>query len=106
MRDEESIGARVAAARKLRGLTQRQLAGRSHVSHSLLTKVEAGHAPATPAFIAAAARGLRVDVTELTGQPYRGQTAREDRVHATIPDLRRELATYSLPPTRRSGRAG
>jgi transcriptional regulator with XRE-family HTH domain len=98
MRDDDSIGGRVAVARRLRGLTQRELADRAHISHSLLTKVEAGHAPATPAFIAAVARALRVDSTQLTGQPYRGETPREDRVHATIPDLRRELVAYSLPP--------
>jgi transcriptional regulator with XRE-family HTH domain len=64
--EQGHIGARVAAERKLRGLTQRQLARRAHISYSLLTKVEAGHAPATPAFIGAVARALRVDVPEIT----------------------------------------
>ncbi len=55
---EEHIGARVAAERRLRGLTQRQLADRVHVSLSLITKVERGDRPATPALVAAVARVL------------------------------------------------
>ncbi|MBI3687025.1 MAG: helix-turn-helix domain-containing protein [Actinobacteria bacterium] len=97
MLDEDSIGARVSASRKLRGLTQRRLADIAHVSYSLLTKVESGHVPATPAFLAAVARALRVDLAELTGQPYRGSTAREDRVHATIPEIRRVLLAHGVP---------
>src|SRR5690349_7440860 len=99
MREEDSIGARVAAARKFRGFTQRRLSDLAHVSYSLLTKVESGHVPATPAFIAAVARALRVDIVELTGQPYRGQTGREDAVHATIPEIRRVLLAHDVPTT-------
>lgn len=97
MLDEDSVSARLSATRKLRGLTQRRLADLAHVSYSLLTKVESGHVPATPAFIAAVARGLRVEVVELTGQPYRGNTVREDRVHATIPGIRRVLVAHDVP---------
>ena len=97
MLDEDSIGSRVASARKFRGLTQRRLADLAHVSYSLLTKVESGHVPATPAFIAAVARALRVDIVELTGQPYRGHTAREDQAHATIPEIRRVLLAHDVP---------
>src|SRR5450432_3276349 len=43
----------------------------------LLTKVESGHAAATPAFIGAVARALRVDVPRLTGQPYEEPPATE-----------------------------
>src|SRR5215213_5203240 len=97
MLDEDSIGSRVASARKFRGFTQRKLADLAHVSYSLLTKVESGHVPATPAFIAAVARALRVDIVELTGQPYRGHNAREDQVHATIPEIRRVLLAHDVP---------
>jgi transcriptional regulator with XRE-family HTH domain len=97
MLDEDSIGSRVASARKFRGFTQRRLADLAHVSYSLLTKVESGHVPATPAFIAAVARALRVDIVELTGQPYRGTTAREDQVHATVPEIRRVLLAHDVP---------
>jgi transcriptional regulator with XRE-family HTH domain len=97
MHEEDSIGSRVSASRKLRGLTQRRLADLAHVSYSLLTKVESGHVPATPAFLATVARALRVDLAELTGQPYRGSTARDDRVHATIPEIRRVLMIHGVP---------
>lgn len=96
MLDEDSIGSRVASTRKFRGLTQRRLADLAHVSYSLLTKVESGQVPATPAFIATVARALRVDIIELTGQPYRGANARDDRVHTTVPEIRRVLLAHDL----------
>src|SRR5260221_4076735 len=49
----DAIGRRIAHARKLRGLTQIGLAGRAHVSKSLIAQVESGHKPATPSLIAA-----------------------------------------------------
>jgi len=94
----ENVGAHVAALRKLRGMTGRELARRAYVSYSLVSKVETGQAPASPAFVAAAARALRVDVTQLTGQPYRGTTPSSDRIHEAIPQVRRELVAYALAP--------
>lgn len=63
------IGARIAERRKLAHLTQRGLADRSHVSYSLLSKVESGHRPASPALVAACARALGVESSTLAGQP-------------------------------------
>src|SRR4051794_21298568 len=94
----QRIGARVAAERKLRGLSQRQLAGRAQISYSLLTKVEAGHAPATPAFIGAVARALRVDIPKITGQPYQEPGTQVIQLQETIEPLRRVLLTWDLPP--------
>ncbi|TDD87134.1 helix-turn-helix domain-containing protein [Actinomadura rubrisoli] len=93
----DAIGRRIARARKLRGFTQQQLAQRVPCSKSLIAQVERGHKPASSALVAGAARALRVGVSELTGQPYRGQSPREDRVHATIPDIRRALLSWDLP---------
>ncbi|GAA4232281.1 hypothetical protein GCM10022254_31740 [Actinomadura meridiana] len=45
----ETIGARIAGLRKLRGISQRDLATRAHVSYSLLTKVEQGRRRSVPA---------------------------------------------------------
>jgi transcriptional regulator with XRE-family HTH domain len=70
MADQDRIGARVAAMRKTRGWSGRELARRAQVSYSLLTKVESGAAPASPSFVGAVARVLKVDVTRVTGQPY------------------------------------
>ena len=95
---EDAIGRRIACARKLRGLTQTGLAGRAHVSKSLIAQVESGHKPATPSLIAAVAGALDVDVTDLTGQPYRGTDARSDRIHAAIPQIRQALVYWDIPP--------
>ena len=51
MTEKDRIGARVARLRKGRGLSQIGLARRAGMSHSLLSKVEAGHVPASPVFI-------------------------------------------------------
>jgi transcriptional regulator with XRE-family HTH domain len=93
----ESIGARVAALRKLQGLKQHQLATRAHVSVSLVKKVESGHAPASPSFTAACARVLGVEVVTLTGQPYADLTADATADLAAIPDLRRALDSHDNP---------
>jgi len=98
VRGDEHIGGRVAVERKLRSLTQQQLADRAHVSLSLLRKVEQGGRPATSPFVSAVAAALRVERTELTGQPYRTGDRRQDAVHDLVPDLRRELVMYRLPP--------
>jgi transcriptional regulator with XRE-family HTH domain len=95
-----TIGRRIARARKLREtpLTQAGLAAIVPCSKSLIAQVERGHKPATPALVAAVARALDVDVTELTGQPYRGTDARGDRIHAAIPQIRQALVYWDIPP--------
>lgn len=99
MDTQERIGARVAARRKLAGMTGRQLADTAAVSYSLLSKVESGAVPASPAFTAAVARALGVGVATLTGQPYQDETPQSDRVHQGIPQIRREATVYKLAPT-------
>ncbi|MFI7695688.1 helix-turn-helix domain-containing protein [Nonomuraea sp. NPDC049655] len=96
--DDAGIGPRIAEARKLAGLTQDGLALLVPCSKSLVSQVERGSKPATPWFIAAVARALRIGVTELTGQPYRGSTAPADRAHAGIPAVRIALNHWDIPP--------
>jgi transcriptional regulator with XRE-family HTH domain len=96
MRDGDSIGRRIATERKLRGLTQRQLAQRSHVSLSLVQAVEQGVRTATATVLAAVARGLGVDRAQLTGQPYRTGRRSDDAVHDLVAAVRRELAAFQL----------
>ena len=98
MGEDEHIGARIARERKLRGLTQRQLADRAHVSLSLLRKVEQDSRPASMALVASVAKALRIEPARLTGQPYYSGDRQLDTVHDLVPDLRRELARYGLPP--------
>lgn len=97
MADHDRIGTRVAAVRKMRGWTARELARRASVSYSLLTKVESGAAPASASFIGAVARALKVDVPRLTGQPYEEPGSRYAALQAIISPLRRALLTYDLP---------
>lgn len=95
---DEGIGRRIARMRRLRGLTQQGLADRAYVSRSLIQQVETGRRAATPSLVAAVATALRVDPAELYGQPYRGDTAATDRVHACIADIRYALACVDVPP--------
>ncbi|MET8382521.1 helix-turn-helix domain-containing protein [Streptosporangium canum] len=94
----EHIGRRIARARKHRDLSQKGLADKAKISYSLLTKVESGNKPATPALVAAVATALGVSRADLNGQPYRGKTQRTDAVHASIPDIRRAIACIDIPP--------
>lgn len=96
-KDDLVIGKRIAHYRKVRRLTQAQLAQRAHVSHSLLSKVEAGLRPATPVMVASLAPLLGVSVSELNGQPYFRDDARPEPVHASIPALHGALARYDIP---------
>lgn len=99
--DETSVsgvGQRVAEERKLAGWTQVKLAREAMVSVSLVRAVEQGRAPASPAFVSACARALKVGVTELLEQPYLRRNRAEHEIHASIPAIRRELAAYRLEP--------
>ena len=69
MGEDVEMGARISTVRKLRQLTQHGLAARANVSYSLLTKVESGSRRATPAFVAACARALGVELSDLTDEP-------------------------------------
>ncbi|MGH3798089.1 MAG: helix-turn-helix domain-containing protein [Pseudonocardiaceae bacterium] len=85
-----AVGQRVAAQRKLAGLAQYQLADRAHVSTSLVSQVERGTVPASPAFTAATARALHIDVDMLYGQsPW--STADAKIKHTAIDALRTAL---------------
>lgn len=95
---ESTIGRRIAEQRKLRHLTQHGLAQRAHVSYSTLTKVESGHALASPGVVAAIARALSVQVTMLTGQPYIAEL-RADHLEELVEPLRAALNFVDLGPS-------
>jgi transcriptional regulator with XRE-family HTH domain len=97
MTNRAGVGARVAAIRKTRGWTARELAHRARVSYSLLAKAETGAVPATPALIGAVARALGVDITRITGQPYE-EPGGAAALQGTVAPLRRALLAYDLPP--------
>lgn len=88
-------GRRIAQLRKLGGLTQQQLSARAGYALSTVRAVEQERAPASPAFVAAAARALGRDVLEINGQPYSDPLAAPtDDDHRAVPDLRRALIEY------------
>jgi transcriptional regulator with XRE-family HTH domain len=92
---EEHVGARIGRIRKQRGLTQQGLAMRAHLSKSLLSKVECGQKPASPALVAACARALGVSTSELLGQPYADEL-RRDRMDALIQPIREGLENWDI----------
>ncbi len=94
---DEHTGARIAHARKVRRLTQRELADLSNVSYSTITKVEQGIMSASPSVTGALARALSIPVTELTGQPYLDEL-RLDQLDGLIQPIREALNLYDLGP--------
>ncbi|GAA5069438.1 helix-turn-helix domain-containing protein [Nocardia callitridis] len=95
---EGGIGERVAEERKLAGWTQSRLAIEANVSVSLVRKVEQGRSPASPAFVSACAKALKVSPSELLGQPFPRTTRDESEVASGIALIRSELAAYDIPP--------
>lgn len=93
----DHIGQRIARVRKRRSLSQHGLAARTGYSRSHIAQVETGRKVATPAFVAAAAAGLSVDISELYGQPY-FRDGSDEQVHGGVSDLRRLLAYVGVGP--------
>lgn len=98
MRATDHIGARIATQRKLRGITQRDLAAGTSFSPSLIAKIEQGARPASSAVISAAAKFLQIDRALLTGQPYVATGRDERALHGAVVEVRREVVAYLLPP--------
>ncbi|MFI1868900.1 helix-turn-helix domain-containing protein [Streptomyces jumonjinensis] len=95
--EDERIGARIASFRKLSGYTQQQFADVAQLSLGAVRKVERGERLPTHAYLIASARVLRASVEELQGQPYKGESETEQRVHAPIQGIRRAVRRYDLP---------
>jgi transcriptional regulator with XRE-family HTH domain len=94
MNSEDSVGGRIARIRKLRGMTQTQLAQEAGVSKSMVAKVERSHEAASTAFIGAVSRALGVDAARITG----GMDEEPESLHQLVPTVRRALATVDLLP--------
>lgn len=89
----QGVGQRIAAARKLRRMTQPQLAHAAAISASLLRKIEQGTRSVTPAVWASIARVLGLD------DPHSLSDMRSagSRVGTAIPHIRYALDCYDLP---------
>lgn len=98
MSDQMTTGQRVARARRRKGWDQTTLAQEMSRSVSWVTKIENGRLPLDRASVLARlAKVLDVEIPELTGQPYRHETAELDSGHATIPELRLALQQATMP---------
>lgn len=94
----QGMGARLRALRKLHRLTQQELADLAGVSKSLVSKVETGEKPGSWDLAIAVARALRVDAGALMGDAPVETREPSGRIAATLPGIRRALATYDCPP--------
>ncbi|MGH8904304.1 MAG: helix-turn-helix domain-containing protein, partial [Egibacteraceae bacterium] len=89
-----SFGDRIRYYRKRRGLSQLVLANRVGRSESWLSQVERGNRPIVKLNdLIALAEVLRVDLVELTGQPYR-LIPDGGGEHPVVAPLRAALLTY------------
>ena len=91
------IGSRIAELRKIHGVTQRALSVRAAVSYSLLRKVERGERAASHSFVAAVARALSINITDLTEQPHHSRLAGPSSDQAGVPALRQALVEGDDP---------
>lgn len=95
MHNTERVGARVAKLRKLRGLTQVQLAARVAYSEATVKKIEQGRIPASAAFVGGVARTLGVDPSYLYGIEER--TLVEESSAVQLANLRAALDAWDDP---------
>jgi transcriptional regulator with XRE-family HTH domain len=102
----QTTAERIARARRRAGLTQRDLAQRCQRSLSWVQKVETGaRGVDRMSVLVMLADALRVELVELTGQPYRHASADLDSGHGAVPALRSALQRATLPsaePSRES----
>ncbi|MEU0744750.1 helix-turn-helix transcriptional regulator [Streptomyces sp. NPDC006134] len=92
---EHHIGVRLKRLRLERHLTQKAVSDLTGVPYSTYTKTEQGVIAATPHVIAAFARGLRIDVATVIGQPYVDEL-RADELDVLIRPIREALDIYDL----------
>lgn len=95
----DGVTTRLRQLRKLRGLTQHQLADRSHFSVSLVKKVEQGSVPPSAAFVTGVARALGATPNELwgAGEGVPQPSAKTAEGTAEVAELRAALDAYDDP---------
>ncbi|ROO88100.1 transcriptional regulator with XRE-family HTH domain [Actinocorallia herbida] len=96
--EQMTMGQRIARARRRKNWDQETFAAAINRSPSWVSKVENGRLPLDrQSVIARVAEALGVEVGELTGQPYRHETAELDSGHASVPGLRLALQQATMP---------
>jgi transcriptional regulator with XRE-family HTH domain len=95
MESTSRAGARVARLRKLRGLTQAQLAARISYAVDTVKKTEQGRIPASAAFVGTVARALNVDPSYLYGIEER--VLAEESSASQLANLRAAIDAWDDP---------
>lgn len=95
-RDTGGIGARIEEVSTLRGFSLRELARRSNVSPSMLSRIINGQRQASPAIVSAVARALSVSISVLHGQPYIHQL-QADQLDRLISPISAALDDWDIP---------
>lgn len=88
---QNHVGANIAKYRRMRGLTQTQLAAAAHVSRSMLAQVETGQSQASTVWIGSVANALKIDSSRLYGNG-----SEPEQLLDVLPVLRRSLAATDL----------
>lgn len=91
------VGTRIRELRAIRDFSLAELGRRAHVSASLLSMVENGERPASPAVVGAVAGALGVTVSVLHGQPYI-HMLRKDQLDAMLSPISSALGSWDIPP--------
>ncbi len=95
--EQMSVGDRVRASRRYRGMSLKTLAGLAGVSVGWLSEVENGKRTVDRrSHFTALANALRVAVSDLTGQPLPPANPEHSQAHAAVPSIRLALMTSSL----------
>ncbi|WP_162834703.1 helix-turn-helix domain-containing protein [Amycolatopsis circi] len=94
---DSGIGGRIAAARKLAGLTQHALARKISYSKSMLSKVEREEETPTPEFLGRVAGALGVRVERLAWNRFGWQREDDGLANQLLP-VRTALDLLDLPP--------
>lgn len=92
--DPGSVGSRIAAGRKLKRLTQSELADRAFLSLSMVKQLETGKRQPSASTLDAIGEALGIDPGRLAGTSERAAS----RIHDAIPALRACADAYDLPP--------
>jgi transcriptional regulator with XRE-family HTH domain len=87
------MGGRIAATRKLRRMTQAQLAEAAAISVSLLRKIEQGSRPVTPGVWPSIASALGLETATAADEAR----SADSKVSAATPHIRCALDCYDLP---------
>ncbi|WP_028478074.1 helix-turn-helix domain-containing protein [Nocardia sp. CNY236] len=91
MKKDDSVGARIARYRKIKGLTAQQLAAAAHVGHSTLRQVESGHSSPSTFWVGRIADALGIDASKLYAED-----TEDVQTLDVLPIIRRTLAAVDL----------